>query len=106
MTWVDQRGANAVKREITTARIRLAPMGSDENVVERLRRRIAEVRSTGTVVRTDWLDGQQPSWCDLRGTRTIILDATQPAAEQLSQLEEILTEITRSLPGRTTSRAA
>ena len=105
-----------MKREFTAARISIDGQGDfhRENVVERLRRRIRDVRISGTVVRTDWLDGQQASWCELRGIRTIILDATQPASDQLSQLEEILHEIKElasphtapSLASRSTNRAA
>tara|TARA_R110002049_G_scaffold4601_5_gene32578 strand:+ start:800325 stop:800609 length:285 start_codon:yes stop_codon:yes gene_type:complete len=66
-----------------------------KNVVERLRDRIVDIQSRGLVVRTEWLDGEQASWCEIRGVRTIMLDASQPAAEQLIQLDEILTEISR-----------
>jgi len=84
-----------VKRAIHQARIRLesGSLEQEEHVVERLRRRLQEARAQGNVVRTEWLDGQQPSWCELRGVRTIILDASQTATDQLRQLEEILGEI-------------
>jgi hypothetical protein len=105
-----------VKREIHSTRISIAENGNyhGENVVERLRRRIGDLRTSGMVVRTDWLDDQQASWCELRGVRTIILDAAQPAADQLSQLEEILQEIsqiatsasTRPISSPSASRAA
>ena len=89
-----------MKREITSGRIRLPSDRScdhlaseDENVVQRLHRRIAETEATGVVVRTEWLDGQEPSWLELRGVRTIVLDATQTATDQLEQLDQIIAEI-------------
>ena len=86
-----------MKREITSTRISIKtstdPAG--ENVLQRLRRRIEAVQSGGTVVRTEWLDGQQASWFEIRGVRTIMLDASQPAADQLCQLDEIMNEIVR-----------
>lgn len=61
-----------------------------ENVVQRLQRRIREARRLGYRVRSEWLDDQQPGWCQIGGITTIFLDQTQPAAEQLAQLEESL----------------
>ena len=94
---------SVVKREITSTRVSVKTSRDslDENVVQRLRRRIAAVQSGGTVVRTEWLDGQQASWCEIRGVRTIMLDASQAAADQLGQLDEILTEIARFSPHQT-----
>ena len=90
-----------MKREITSTRIRLSSNRAtdrrrnetSENVVQRLRRRIAESQSDGTVVRVEILQDHQANWFELRGIRTILLDASQTAAEQLGQLEDILVEI-------------
>lgn len=86
-----------MKREISASRVRISTHAFEqgENVVERLHQRIKDIRDAGTIVRTDWLDGQSSSWCELRGIRTIILDASQSAAEQLGQLEEIIQEISQ-----------
>ena len=112
-----------MKREITSARIRIAASTDSrrenkdsrrenkgsrrenkgsrrenkgsrrENVVERLQRRIAAVQLAGIDVRAECLDGEQASWCEVRGDRMIVLDATQPAGDQLDQLDQILAEI-------------
>ena len=109
-----------MKRQITSTRIRLTSNGTvgrqtsefTENVVQRLRRQISHVQSDGTVVRIEFLKGQQASWCELRGIRTIMLDASHTATEQLGQLEDILKEISDSTdasdsaPESTMTRAA
>ncbi len=64
-----------------------------ENIVQRLRRRINDAKSLGCEVRLEWLDDSQGDWCVVGGKRTIFLDSGQTAAEQLTQLEEILHEI-------------
>ena len=92
----------SVKRYVTAERITLGASGGrptlDRNVVQRLRDRIAEVQSAGIMVRTEWLGEERAAWCELRGVCTILLDASQPAEEQLGQLEDILCDISRS-PG-------
>ena len=78
------------------------------NVVQRLQRRIHQTRTIGYEIRLDLFEGQQTGWCELRGIKTIFLDASQTAGEQLSQLEEILDDIAAvNLPAAlNTSQAA
>ena len=75
------------------------------HVVDRLRNRILQLRKTGITVRNDWLDGEQPAWCEIRGVTTVILDASATAAEQLCQLEEIVIQM-QSARGRRAAVAA
>ena len=67
---------------------------SHENVVQRLKRRIREAKAMGYRVRTEWLDDQEATWCVIGGVTTIFIDQTQPAADQLGQLEESLKSLT------------
>lgn len=60
------------------------------NIVERLRLRIGQARAAGFVVRQEVLGGHLPAWCVLAGRKTLFLDSTQPAREQLAILEEAL----------------
>lgn len=64
--------------------------GPSENVVERLRRRIGEARAAGLVVRQEVLGPHQPAWCELAGRKTVFLDSTQPARDQLAVLDQLL----------------
>lgn len=66
------------------------PDKSDPNIVERLRSRMGDARRLGFRVRSEWLDGQQASWCEIAGVRTLFVDLSQPAAEQLATLEDTL----------------
>ncbi len=68
----------------------LAASVSGENVVQRLRRRIQDAQRLGFRVRTEWLDDQQASWCEIGGVKTLFVNLSQTAAEQLQQLEESL----------------
>ncbi len=61
-----------------------------ENVVQRLRRRIRDAKKMGFRVRSDWLSEQQASWCEIGGVKTLFIDLSQTAAEQLRQLDESL----------------
>ncbi len=62
----------------------------DENVVTRLRRRIREAKAMGFKVRSEWLDDEQATWCEVGGVKTLFVDLSQTAAEQLRQLDETL----------------
>ncbi len=64
----------------------------DENVIQRLRRRIREVRAMGFQVRQELLGGQPPAWCEIAGRKWLFLDAAQPARDQLRALEEVLAD--------------
>ena len=61
-----------------------------ENVVQRLRRRLREAQQMGFEVRREWLEDQQASWCEIGGKRTLFVDLSQTAAEQLRQIDESL----------------
>ena len=71
-------------------------IAKEENVVERLQRYIAECKKLGFDVRSECLDGGQPSWCVIGGRKTIFIDLSQTAAEQLRGLDEILWEYHQS----------
>lgn len=71
--------------------------GLRENIVERLRRRMAEAKRMGFRIRTEWLDGQQATWCEVGGVKTIFVDLTQSTAEQLQQLDETLEEFQQTI---------
>ena len=66
------------------------PSPSAENIVQRLRRRTREAKAMGFRIRTEWLDDQQASWCEIGGVKTLFIDLSQSASEQLQQLEESL----------------
>ena len=63
---------------------------SKENVVIRLKQRLAEARAMGLRVRMEMLDGEQATWCEIAGAATLFVDLSQTAAEQLQQVEETL----------------
>lgn len=65
-------------------------MKVEENVVSRLKGRLAEARELGFRVRMEPLDGEQATWCEIAGVPTLFVDLSQTAAEQLQQLEETL----------------
>jgi len=77
-----------------------------QNVIERLRQRIRDAKGMGVRVRSEWLDDEQASWCEIGGVVTIFIDLSQTAAEQLQQLEDSLASLAaerttaRSSPGR------
>ncbi|TWT82191.1 hypothetical protein CA13_36520 [Planctomycetes bacterium CA13] len=79
-------------------------MKSEENVVERLKRRSAEAKKLGFHLRTELLDGEQATWCMIGMKKTIFIDLSQTAAEQLRTLDEILAdfrnEAKKSQPAR------
>jgi hypothetical protein len=76
------------------------PDDGSENVVTRLRNRIRDTKRMGIRVRSEWLDDQQATWCEIGGVLTVFVDLSQPAAEQLAQLEEALQSLAgRSLAG-------
>ncbi|MGV3485870.1 MAG: hypothetical protein ACO1RT_15740 [Planctomycetaceae bacterium] len=66
------------------------PHGPAANIVQRLRRRIAEVRSLGFQIRQEFLQGHPSSWCEIGGKKTIFLDSSQPAADQIAALDEAI----------------
>ncbi|TWU40752.1 hypothetical protein [Novipirellula artificiosorum] len=69
----------------------------EENVIERLKRRTNDARTLGFQVRTEYLDGEQATWCMIGKQKTIFMDLSQTAAEQLRQLDESLAEYRSSL---------
>lgn len=62
----------------------------EENIVERLRRRVREVRQSGFEVRIERLDEGEAGWCQVGAKRMIFLDISQTAREQLAQLNDAL----------------
>lgn len=67
-----------------------APPGEIENIVVRLKLRIREVRAMGFHVRQELLGGHQPNCCEIAGRKTLFLDASQSAREQLASIDEAL----------------
>ncbi|TWU57569.1 hypothetical protein [Rubripirellula reticaptiva] len=65
-------------------------MIQDDNVVIRLKKRLAHARKAGFKVRIEVLDDEQPGWCQVGSSRILFLNIAQTAAEQLAQLEETL----------------
>ena len=65
-------------------------MTSNDNVVSRLRQRLADAKSLGFKVRMELLDEEHASWCEIAGVRTLFVDLSQTAAEQLGEVEETL----------------
>ena len=63
---------------------------SQDNVVVRLKQRLAKARASGFKVRTEMLEGEQATWCEIGGVPTLFVDLSQTAAEQLQQVEETL----------------
>lgn len=72
------------------------------NIVQRLRKRLADARRAGFRIRTEWLCGETTGWCEFGGSRWIFVDLSLSLAEQLAQLEEAL----QSFEAQTTQRAA
>ncbi|TWU36544.1 hypothetical protein Q31b_48250 [Novipirellula aureliae] len=69
----------------------------EANVVERLRRLSSEVKKIGFQLRSEYLDGEQPTWCMIGKQKIIFVDLSQTAAEQLRQLEEALAEYRQAI---------
>jgi hypothetical protein len=61
-----------------------------ENVVVRLKIRIREVRAMGFHVRQELLGGHRSNCCEIAGRKTMFLDASQSAREQLASIDEAL----------------
>jgi hypothetical protein len=57
-----------------------------ESIVQRLQHRIEQARQLGFVVRHEWLDGLESSWCELGGVKLLFLDVSKNSAEQLEQV--------------------
>ena len=70
-----------------------AHLGGGQNVIERLRERIRDTKGIGIRIRSEWLEDQQATWCEIGGVKTIFIDLSQTAAEQLEQLEESLASL-------------
>ncbi len=66
-------------------------MNLEENVVTRLKQRLGEARAMGFKIRMEPLESEQATWCEIAGVRTLFVDLSQTAAEQLQQVEETLT---------------
>lgn len=62
----------------------------EENIVNRLRNRLADARSLGLNVRLELLDNQSATWCEIAGIPTLFVDLSQPAGEQLQQVDDAL----------------
>ena len=61
-----------------------------DNIIQRLSSKLKKARSQGFRVRLEVLDDETASWCVIAGVPTLFIDQSQPASEQLQQLEEIL----------------
>jgi hypothetical protein len=59
-------------------------------VVARLAIRIREARRLGFHVRQEYLGGNVGNWCEIGGRKTVFLDASQAAGEQLAVLEQAI----------------
>lgn len=62
----------------------------EENVVTRLRNRLADAQTLGFRVRLEPLESQMATWCEIAGIPTLFVDLSQPAGEQLQQLDDAL----------------
>ena len=62
----------------------------EENVVKRLRNRLADARTLGFRVRMEPLENQMANWCEISGIPTLFVDLSQPAGEQLQQIDDAL----------------
>jgi hypothetical protein len=74
-------------------RLQAGYTASGPNVIERLQQRIRDAKGMGFRIRSEWLDDQQATWCEIGGVKTIFIDRSQTAAEQLEQLEESLASL-------------
>lgn len=70
-------------------------MQPNENIVSRLKRRIGEARKIGFHVRVEPMEDGQSGWCQIGAKKTLFLDASRTAAEQLVQLDEALADFGR-----------
>ena len=66
-----------------------------DNVVARLRRRIAAARAAGIEVRFEPMHDCTPDWCQIATRSIIFLDSAAVAGEQLATLNELLDRILR-----------
>jgi len=62
----------------------------EENVVKRLRNRLTDAKTLGFKVRLEPLEDQMATWCEIAGIPTLFVDLSQPAAEQLQQVNDAL----------------
>jgi len=74
------------------------------NIVQRLQKRIAEVKRMGFRVRTELLDGPAATWCFLGQQKVIFLDLSHSASEQLLQLDEAIASYETSLASQRSSQ--
>lgn len=70
-----------------------------ETVVSRLSGRIDRARRQGFVVRIEPLGETGDSWCLLRGSVVLFVDASQTAAEQLRQIDQSIADYERFVTG-------
>lgn len=84
---MNETPAEILKLEHTTA-----PSASGEHIVARLRMRIREVRALGFRVRQEILGGHQANWCEIDGKKTLFIDASQTAREQLAAIDEAVAD--------------
>lgn len=68
-----------------------------DNVVQRLKHQLGRAREMGFDVRMEMLPDQQATWCEIDGVRTLFVDLSQTAQEQLKQVEETLENYSRHL---------
>ncbi len=57
------------------------------HVVGRLAQRVREARAMGFHVRQELLFDGASNWCEIGGRKTVFLDSSQPAGEQLQALD-------------------
>jgi hypothetical protein len=62
----------------------------EDNVLKRLSNRLADARSQGFRVRIEPLESQTATWCEIAGIPTLFVDLSQPAGEQLQQIDDAL----------------
>ncbi len=80
-------------------------MHMEENVVKRLKNRLADARSLGFTVRVELLEDQTATWCEIAGIPTLFVDISQPAGEQLQQVDDALNSYRVEVQHRQTQNA-
>ncbi len=78
----------------------------EQNVVKRLRNRIADARSLGFKIRMEPLESQSATWCEIAGIPTLFVDLSQTAGEQLHLVDQALASYQESSLRRDTEPPA
>lgn len=73
---------------------------SQPNVVQRLNQQIRTVKKLGFQVRSEVLGDQAATWCEVAGKKMLFLDVSQTAAEQLRQIEDLMSQYAETLERR------